>query len=189
MKRGRVNATVSIQAGKKPAFRLLTVYEDFAAGRRANETCSFLLAQLGDDFEIRTSMWKFDILEDHVFAKSAVVEALEADAVIIATRGKSPLPAAITGWIERWVFRRADQTGALIGIMDTTSADTPVAAHIRSYLDSVAAAANMDFLINAVPFGPADTSDSPHSLRSRFYFNPHEDFTEQKFDQHWGINE
>ena len=43
-------------------FQVLVVYEDFAAGRRATDTCNLLMSKLGDEFELRCSMWKFEIL-------------------------------------------------------------------------------------------------------------------------------
>lgn len=166
------------------------VYEDFAAGRRATDTRNLLMSKLGDEFELRCSMWKFEILRSAKLREMAAVEATEADAIIIAAHGTSPLPDEVTSWVDAWIPLRGDHPAALIVLLDRAfhRGDLPPAAY--DYLRSVATAAKMDFLPEITAFTRNEPAASSFALQSEASAAPSGVFPRWTVsERHWGINE
>lgn len=165
------------------------MYEDFAAGRRANETCSFLLSQLGDEFELRCGMWKFEILRNAKLAEMAAAEALEADVIIVAAHESSLLPIELTSWIDHWLPLRHERTTALIALIDGNLNPMRVTPPAYSYLEEVAAKAKMDFLPQVIASSgvsvPSQSTGLPPEARSAGL----EELMPRTPERHWGINE
>ena len=186
----RLNALTAIQAEPRPIFQVLIVYEDFAAGRRANDTCSFLMTQLGDEFELRSGMWKFEMLRNPKLAEIATGEALEADAIIVAARGVAPLPAEVTSWIDQWLPRRDKRTGALIALIGGSMNPKHSLPAAYAYLQKVAATANMDFLPHVLAFTNAETRAFDIPLPSEVSAARWDELMPRlRPERHWGINE
>jgi len=186
----RPSAVSAVETAEpRPRFQVLSVYEDFAAGRRAHDTCCFLMTQLGDEFELRSAMWKFEALRNPRLAEIATGEALEADAIIVAARGASPLPTAVTSWIDQWLLRRDKPAGALIALIggSLNSNDSRPAPY--AYLQKVASAASMDFLPHVLPF----TNETPAlniPLPSAGSAARWDELPQRpRPERHWGINE
>lgn len=186
----RHNASSTVRAKTRPVFQALVLYEDFAAGRRATETCNLLMAKLGDEFELRCSMWKFEVLRNTKLHEMAAAEATEADTIIIAAHGASPLPEEVTSWVDAWLPLRSDQPAALIALVDSAFHRGDRSSAIHEYLRSVAAAANLEFLTQVAAFLPDQSVVSG--------FPPNTDAgSVQSADaprwsvseRHWGINE
>ena len=166
------------------------MYEDFAAGRRANDTCSFLLAQMGQEAELRSEMWKFEVLRNPKLADIAAGEALEADVIIVATHGAMPLPEEVTGWIDRWLPLRENRAGALIALLGGSLNPKQPLPPAYAYLQKVAESAKMDFLPRVLAYKAEETTD--------FDGPPLSDVSAARWDElmkrpgperHWGINE
>jgi hypothetical protein len=186
----RLNAVTAVHAEARPLFQVLVVYEDFAAGRRANDTCSFLLAQLGGEFELRSELWKFEVLRDPEHADMAAAEALEADAIIVATHGTKPLPAEVTSWIDRWLPLREGRTGALIALLGGGPNPQQVLPPAYGYLEKVAKAANMDFLPHVLAFTDEDVPSFDIPLPSEVSPARWDELMQRPGpERHWGINE
>ena len=166
------------------------VYEDFAAGRQATDTCNLLMAKLGDEFELLCSMWKFEVLRSAKLNQMAAAEATEADAIIVAAHGASPLPEEVTRWIEAWLPLRDDHPAALIALVDSAfhRGDKPSAAH--DFLRGVAAAAKMDFLTQVTAFAVDESVISGFAFKSDLNASPAAEAARWNVsERHWGINE
>ena len=165
------------------------MYEDFVAGRRAGDTCSFLMSQLGDEFEFRSEMWKFEILRKPELVEIAAAEALEADVIIVAARGAAPLPLEVTKWIDRWLPLRAERSGALIAQIEASLILKRAGTPVYAYLKKVAATAKMDFLPHF--FAGAEEESPSLAPLAPEVSSPHWDELMQRpaTAQHWGINE
>jgi hypothetical protein len=188
MRNRRLNAVSAVQTKSRPIFQVLVVYEDFAAGRRANETCSFLLSQLGDEFELRCGMWKFEILRNARLAEMAAAKALEADVIIVAVHESSLLPVEVTSWINHWLPLRDGRTAALIALIDGAVNPTGVVPPVCACLQKVAAAASMDFFPHIV--GLRD--EPPAKIRfpgGDTSAHLDESMPRRAPERHWGINE
>jgi hypothetical protein len=107
-----------------PVFKVVMAYDDFAAGKRAMDTCNFLVFQLGGGIELRSSMWKFDVLRSAKLNQIAVHDAIEADVIIVANARNTGLPEEVKEWINGWVPHKQDQSAALVALLDFTGENT-----------------------------------------------------------------
>jgi hypothetical protein len=115
------NTSPTVRVEGKPVFQTLVLYEDFAAGSWARDTCNLIMAKLGDEFELRCSMWKFEVLRNTKLNQLAAAEATEADTIIVAAHGSSPLPVEVTTWVDAWLPARGDHPAVLIAPVDSAS--------------------------------------------------------------------
>jgi hypothetical protein len=135
--------------GRKSAFHVVMAYDDFTAGKRAMDACNFLGFQLGDGVELRSNMWKFDILRHARLYEMAVEDAIEADVIIVANASDAGLPDEVVSWIDAWVPRKRGQTAALVALLDFTG-DSREAARTQALLKRAAAGAKIDFLPHGI---------------------------------------
>lgn len=186
----RFGGVSQVHAEAKPVFQVVIVYEDFAAGGRANETCGFLMAQLGNDFELRSSMWKFEILRNPKLAEIAAAEAVQANVIIVAAHGSLPLPSEVRNWIELWVPLRERHPAALIALLDGNAVSGESASPVYVRLQKVARAANMEFLPCFVAFSGHDLPRLVSWLKSASESGRTDELPPRPPpDRHWGINE
>jgi hypothetical protein len=130
----------------KSAFRVVMAYDDFIAGKRAMDACNFLVFQLGGEIELRSSMWKFDILRNAKLNQIAVDDAIEADVIIVASAPNAGLPEEVRNWIDGWVSQKRGQTAALVALLDFTGGDDTASTLAYAFLKGAAASADIDFL-------------------------------------------
>ena len=129
------------------AFSVVIVYEDFNSGRRAMDACKLLVSQLGNEVHLRSSMWKFEVLEVTKLNRIATHDAIEADMIIVATAQNGDLPGPVKAWVESWVPEKRGQTAALLALMDFADSDELNGTNpTRTYLQSAATEAGIDFL-------------------------------------------
>ncbi len=136
----------------RPVFRVVIVYDDFASGKRAMDTCNFLVCQLGGGIELRTSMWKFDVLRTAKLHQIAVEDAIEADVIIVANARNAGLPAEVKRWVDGWAMRKQGQAAALVALLDFTGEDVQESATVHAFLQGAAADAKIDFLPQEIRF-------------------------------------
>jgi hypothetical protein len=134
----------------KPVFRVVIAYDDFAAGKRAMDTCNFLVSQFAGEIELKSSMWKFDVLRSTNLNQLAVDDAVEADVIIVANGRESGLPEEVKGWVNTWVPRKHDPAAALVALLDFTGDDTRESAMAHAFLEGAAATAKIDFLVQEI---------------------------------------
>jgi len=121
-------------------------YDDFTSGKRAMDACHLMVARLGGDAELRTSMWKFDVLRSTQLNQTAVEDAVEADVIIVANARNSGLSDSVKTWIDGWAPRKRGQAAALVALLDFTDDEVQAAARTQSILKAAAAEAQMEFL-------------------------------------------
>jgi hypothetical protein len=180
----------AINAEGRPVFHTLVVYEDYAAGRRATDTCNLLMDRLGGECELRCNLLKFEALRNSRLSAAAAVEAREADVIIIAAHGSEPLPAEVTAWVDNWLQGRGPGPAALIAVMDSAYHQQARSSATSDYLRSVAAVAKMDFLSQVTAFSPNEHPVANPALRVEAESSSAAAATRwDAAERHWGINE
>ena len=150
----------------RPAFNIVIVYEDFAAGKHAKETYDYLVHQLGCDYDFNSQMWKFDVLGNTKMREMAVKDAAAADLIIISTHGIGDLPVEVKSWIDHWVAEKGHAM-ALVTLVDRPVGEGSENGSIRSYLQSVARKAKMDFFAQPDDWPDRDDDFSLEQIAER----------------------
>jgi hypothetical protein len=182
-----IAADESVEA--KAAFRVMMAYDDFTSGKRAMAICNFLACQLGGGVELRSSMWKFDVLRSARLNQIALDEAAEADVIIVANARSAGLPEQVQKWVAEWVPRKRGQAAALVALVDFTGEDKDQSALTYAFLKGAAIDAQIDFLAQEIRFTGSQmppVSDVPPRKRPASAVDPS---TDRPGFEGWGIND
>jgi hypothetical protein len=135
---------------KKPVLRILVAYEDPESGYRAKEILERLNLMVGHDLDIRSTMWKFNVLLFPPLNSMAVGDAAEADIIIIATGPKGELPRGVQEWINHWLSNKQRRPSAMASLIadeileeDAQAVEPPA---VSAYLREVCRKGNLDFI-------------------------------------------
>ncbi|EEF62489.1 hypothetical protein [Pedosphaera parvula] len=180
----------------KPFFNVVIAYEDFAAGKHAQETYDFLVSQLGRDYIFSNQMWKFDLLGNSKMKEMAVKDAEAADLIIISSHGTSELPGEVKSWIDQWTSEKGHAM-ALVNLVDCPEEGGADSTQLKVYLQSVARKAKMDFFSqpNEWPDKEVEPSNRHNSEMAQRTSSLMANFIHHSHNHHctstprWGINE
>ena len=126
-----------------PEFRIVMIYEDAAAGRRAQHFCDRLLHALGDGCEDVRNLWSFDVLSITHVRNWAVAAARTADLVIVSVSGKRELSCVAGEWLEMWAWLLDGTNPALLALIEDPVG--PGVRSIRTGLRTLAKRKGLDF--------------------------------------------
>ncbi len=129
------------ESSANPFFNVLIAYEDFETGKHAKRVCDFLAESLGQECQLTTQMWKFDVLSIPKLREIAKKDAVEADLVFLACQGEHALPVGVRGWLESWIMTKTN-VSALVGLFALPPEQTQ---EVRAYLQDVCRAAGIEF--------------------------------------------
>jgi len=174
--------------GRKSVFHVVMAYDDFTSGKRAMDACNFLVFQLGDGVEWRSSMWKFDVLGHAKLNQIAIEDALEADVIIVANARNSGLPAEARKWIDGWVPGKRGQTAALVALLDFTGDQLTESAQAYAFLKEAATSADIDFLPQEIRF-PENFVRVPRSAVKKDLRPAPEQPAGRRGPEGWGLND
>jgi hypothetical protein len=125
----------------KPVFKTVLIYENFAAGVRAQRFCERLARAL--DSTLEEQMWNFDVLGIREVRNAAAGVARKADVVILSVSGRTALPGTIRAWLDMWLGLLEKENPALIALFESSSPRS--IASIHAYLRGIARRAGIDF--------------------------------------------
>jgi hypothetical protein len=120
--------------------------------------------------------WNIDNLLHARVLDDAVQAAIAADLIIVALSLPGELPPGLCVWVDFWLPRRPQGSGALVALIGVPEQSSLASAQARDYLRAVARRAHMDFLTHDYlrPTTPSSalvrTHTSrlpPHSLRAK----------------------
>ena len=100
-------------------FNVVIMYEDFATRKQAKKGLDYVAEEFGNDFELRHSMWRLDILQDPKLSARAAPSLAESDLFMISLRGERPLPAKIRALIDERVAQTVNHVCALVVCLKT----------------------------------------------------------------------
>ncbi len=136
---------------------LLLAYEDTTTGmlaKRSFDSC--LLNSPG--IEIKTRLWRWDLLRYLAFREQAALEASAADVILVSAHGKAPLPLEIQQWLKRWLIFKAERPYALGVLLEEHRGSRVLHNPVFEFVQHIAQAAGADFFHG---FG----SPLPHDLK------------------------
>src|SRR5260221_12949416 len=86
----------------RPKCKVVIIYEDNAAGRRAKHFCDEVIRERVDACDISLDLWNFQVLGISQVADKAVQAASRAGVIILSMHGRAELPATSQDWSDRW---------------------------------------------------------------------------------------
>ena len=180
--------------GATVPFKIIIIYENLAAGIRAQETAERLSKQLNPDTEMNVDLWKFDLLAHTSMQERAARDAADADMLIVSADANTKLPVHVRSWLERLlpVVERPEARRALVALLaaDREHRVTWEAEDVRDYLQHVAAEQGMDFFCKNDPApSKADDIAHPRDLPANSHLFLDEAFTPDISWRRWGIND
>lgn len=131
---------------KQAAWTVVVVYENAETRETAMAFCDRLVERFWNKFEFDVSWWSFDLLEHRESTREASEKAVEAALVVFATRPEGEMPRHVRAWVERWLPRRGDREGAVVGLVGPGAGERGLMEDRPLYLRSVALRAGMDYL-------------------------------------------
>jgi hypothetical protein len=129
-----------MMAPLKPTFRLFITCEDQAAFFQARKVQDQVEALCGNEIEISCALWNFALLRHEQLREYAVMEAAEAEMIVISLRASSELPPHVKCWMESLPIRAQVGQAALVTLLGpkqrTWAARHPRIAHLRQIAES-----------------------------------------------------
>lgn len=111
--------------------------------------------------------WSFSALGTPAAAWKAAEEAAAANTIIFSLTPAGDLPAEVKAWIERWVSKRRNCEGSLVGLVERPGGAAGVASLKEVFLRHTAHRAGMDYLSHEWKVAFESMPDSPDSYNQR----------------------
>jgi len=128
---------------KRP-YQVVIVYDDFASGKHAVETCARLVSEFKDQIAVRVKVWSFAVLRNAAVNLTAACDATKAQMVMVATSSED-LPQAVKKWIGAWLMASGGSRGLLVALLNIGGVKEQSPA--EAYLRFAAASKGMEFLL------------------------------------------
>jgi len=149
--------------------RVLMAYEDLNMAVRAMNVLDLITREVGDNFDMHFSMWRFDFFNSPDMLEAAVRQAQWADIIIFAPKNSGGLASPVTSWLEQWAGRRQVRPGALVVVLDPATGLKVATSFVVTQLQATAQLTGMDFFFSALrQFVPAraGSRESPRAAGS-----------------------
>lgn len=127
-----------------PPVRMVMVYEDGDAGRRAKRFADEVLHGAGGDYRGTANFWNFDALASPEVRAAAANAAASADFVILAASGERQLSPEVDEWLGAWSWMIGEKNPALVALFDESK--SRCVRSIRSDLGVIAKRKHLEFV-------------------------------------------
>ncbi|MBC8094183.1 MAG: hypothetical protein H7Y43_00075 [Akkermansiaceae bacterium] len=148
--------------GSKAPGQVMIVYETGSAREQAAHLCR-------DFFEDSsgTTHWCASLqLKDKDYAAEMSRHAITADLIVFTGEAEGDFPQEVKLWIDRWLYKRNNLEGAMVGLFSSRSPGAHVASRKEVYLRHIARQAGLDYLCQP-PRGAARVPDSLDTFNQR----------------------
>ena len=150
----------------RAAKSVVVIYENPSIRERAMHFCERMVHEQNFP-ELNLDWWSFQLLSHPVMAYGAMEKAAGADVVVFAMEGRGDLPEEIKLWIEKWVNKRGEREGAVVGLLKSEEEWPGTVSFREIYLRHAAHRAGMDYLSHEAPTRRRAIPDSLDSFNER----------------------
>jgi hypothetical protein len=124
------------------------------------------LAEEGKASAAAMKWWPFRLLAQPAPGDDAAQAAATADVIVFAMNASGDLPNEIKLWMEKWLNKRGEREGALVGLLNREEPHE-MASFREIYLRHIARRAGMDYLSRGAPTASKAIPDSIDSFSER----------------------
>jgi hypothetical protein len=139
---------------------VVVVYEDAGCQETCVTFCDHLVRRFWPTHGIDIRWCSFSYLQDPANAAASAQDAAGSPLILFAVRPDGELPIDVALWIQKWLSKRAEREGVLVGLLDPGTGTTN---DKYVYLRNVAHRAGMDYLTTmpkTLSVGIPDSLDS-----------------------------
>ena len=134
--------------------RVVVAYLNSDSVLRASALLDRVAREADDAGRLICSLWEFKSLAEPALSRLAVVDAKDADLIVIATQEGEALPQEVRIWIVNSLLTKQVHPRALVAILDLDLAQPKTKRVIRPYLEEVARSAKMQFFASGSDGNP-----------------------------------
>lgn len=124
--------------------KVMVIYEDLQTGLRGRSACVDLQNLWHQKPIFSDSIWHFNFLRDSLFREQAVVDACDADLIILSVHGRTALPPEIIDWLKRWTDEKENRQYIIYLLQDQSRESGGGPDLIVGYLAHITKAAEAD---------------------------------------------
>jgi hypothetical protein len=128
------------------ALNVAMVYQDTLTRKWATEICGQVTRLAGKD-AVHCNQWEISRLRDLCVLKDAILMTMVADVILVSIYDAEELPKDFRAWMDAWLARRYQPTGALIALISVPGELSAQTKPARDYLRAVARKGRLDFLL------------------------------------------
>jgi len=139
------------ESGAKLRRRIIVIYETAAGREKALGFCDQLTVLHRADAEFEVQWLSFAQLNGPRPAGETIEQAATADWLVFAVDSAGDFPHNLKLWMERWLGKRSDREGTLVGLICGASNPCELACLKEVHLRHVAHRAGMDYLTQMPP--------------------------------------
>ena len=132
----------------KPTFKLFIACEDQAAFSQARKVQSTVEATCCHEFRLSCALWNFALLRHERLRECAIMEAAEAQMIIISLRASTELPLHVRCWIENLPVRTPVGQAALVILLGSEKKTWATQHPHIAYFRQLAESRGLDFFCN-----------------------------------------
>ncbi len=147
---------------RTPSFYSVLIYQDIATGIRAKDVANRIRQEIGDERTFELDAWNAALLDDPVFNKIASQQAEAAEIVILSLRNGNAFTPRLKNWFGAWTSRKLGVFPALVALFAEPRCSSTIFA--KSYLETAAARAGMEFLCQSLDHSDDATSSAKTEL-------------------------
>jgi hypothetical protein len=154
------------ESGTAQRQSVIVIYESAAAHERAMYFCGRLARK--SDATPQVHWHGFESLRNNATATELINKAARADLLVFSFSSQGDFPQELKLWIERWLGKRCEREGSLVGLVtDRVQSVCPFASLKEIYLRHIALRAGMDYLSHVPPSAEKVIPDSLDSFTRR----------------------
>jgi hypothetical protein len=140
----------------KPDFKIFVACENQAALYQARQVRDQVESLCKEEFEVSTAFWNFALFRSGSLRARAVLEAADAEVIVISLGGDNDLPEHAQAWMESLPVRREAGQAVLVAVIAGEEEPTMRQRSQIAYLREIATSRGLEFLCNHAAAEPAD---------------------------------
>lgn len=122
----------------------MVVYEDLPTGLRGQSAYTDLQSFWHPKPVFNEVMWHSNLLGDPLFREQAVLDACDANLIILSVHGRTNLPPELVEWLKRWTDEKDDRQYIICLLLDQDAETDNDHNLVTRYMAGVAKAAEAD---------------------------------------------
>jgi len=146
-----LTSQAEMESGAKLLRRVIVVYENAAGREKALGFCDQLTLLHRAEAEFDVQWLSLAQLSSPQPPVNKIEQAAAADWLVFAVDSAGDFPQGLKLWLDRWVGKRSDREGTLVGLISGVSNPCELACLKEVYLRHVAHRAGLDYLTQMPP--------------------------------------